>query len=202
MSSAKKRSGYGTHKYYPSAIKISAQALQHELASQQPDSSKSCLSDDNNNDICSISPKPLIWASVESYLTCQISEEVAHDLKELNTIKKSLKLSICSEKIVVTEITMVQVKSMCGRSDILSSTESFADVQKIMLLDIVCWGYDDQSITIKFKQRGSRHEASYYSDDEDEGTTSSKIKVSYILHNLMYYPINKSWKNIWNRAVL
>jgi hypothetical protein len=195
LSSATKRSGYGTHKYYPLVIKISVQTLQHELASHQPNSLEIYLSDDDNNDICSISPKPLIWASVESYLTCQISEEVEHDLKELNTIKKSLQLSICSEKIVVTEFTMVQVKSLCGKSDVLSSTETFADVQKIMLLDIVCWGYDDQSITIKFKQRGKGHEASYYSDDEDEGTTSSKIKVSNIHYNLIYYPINKSWKN-------
>jgi hypothetical protein len=195
LSSAKKRSGYGTHRYYPSVIKISVQTLQHELASHQPNSLKSYLSDDNNNDICSISSKPLIWASVESYLTCQISQEVAHDLKELNTIKKSLQLSICSEKIVVTEITIVQVKSMCGKSDVLSSTKTFADVQEIMLLDIVCWGYDDQSITVKFKQRGNGHEASYYSDDKDEGTTSSKIKVSNIHYNLIYYPINKSWKN-------
>ena len=200
LSSAKNCFGYGTHKYYPSEIKISIQSLQQEPTSHQnripncPTSSKSFLSDvdDNSN---SISPKPLIWASVESYLTCQINEEVSHDLKELNTIEKSLQLSICCEKIVVTEITMVQVKTMYGNKDVLSRMETSVEVQRIMLSDIVCWGYNDLSIAIKFKQRGNGHEASYYSDDEDEDTKNPKDEVSDVAYDLIQYSINTSQKN-------
>ena len=38
---------------------------------------------------------------------------------------------------------------------------------KISLDEILSWGYNDNTIILKFKQRGSGHEASYYSDDDD-----------------------------------
>ena len=192
LSSAKKSFGYGTHKYNTSAVKIIIQSLQPTSHQHQNmncrSSTKSYVSDiDENNN--SISPKPLIWASVESYLTCQNNEEVSQDLKERNTIKKTLQLSICCENIVVNEITIVQVNSMFGNNDVLSSTERSSEIQKIMLSDIVCWGYNDQSIAIKFKQRGNGHEASYYSDDEDEDAKNTNVEVSDVIYHLIYYPI-------------
>ena len=190
MSSAKNCFGYGVQVYNPSAIRISIQSLQHEPTPGQNQiqsfhrSTKSNLGDFEDSNY-SISPKPLIWASVDSYLKCQINEEVSHDLKELNIINKSLLLSVCCQKIVVTEKTIVQVKSMYGNSDLLSSTETSTEIQRIMLSDIICWGYNDQSIAIKFKQRGRGHEASYYSDDEDDDAKSPKFEVS----DVVYLPV-------------
>ena len=190
LSSAKNCFGYGVQIYNPSAVRISIQSLQHEPTPCQNQiqsiliSAKFNLGDLEDSNY-SISPKPLIWASVDSYLECQINEEVSHDLKELNTIKKSLLLSVCCQEIIVTEKTIVQVKSMYGNSDLLSSTETSTEVQRIMLSDIICWGYNDQSMAIKFKQRGKGHEASYYSDDEDDDAKSPKLEVS----DAVYLPI-------------
>ena len=190
LSSAKNCFGYGVQIYNPSAVRISIQSLQHEPTPCQSKiqnlhrSTNSILGDFEDSNY-SISPKPLIWASVDSYLKCQMNEEVSHDLKELNMIRKSLLLSVCCQQIVVSEKTIVQVKSMYGNSDLLSSTETSTEIQRIMLSDIICWGYNDQSIAIKFKQRGRGHEASYYSDDEDDDAKSPKFEVS----DVVYLPI-------------
>lgn len=179
LLAAKQCIGYGAAKYHPSAVRISVLVLQHMTeVSQKRSPTRGKWNahtgyDDSSidDDVRSNSKMPVYVAMVSEY-TCHTHTEQTGSPIESVVVGTSLELSITCEEVTITECT-----------DGTHVSNSQKVLIKIAMDDIISWGFDEATLVIKFKQRGGGHEASYYSDDEDEDDSMELAQVSFYLYD-------------------
>jgi hypothetical protein len=200
LLAAKECQGYGAEVYHPSAVRISVLVLQHMTEVSQKRSptrgkwnahtgyDDSSIDDDNRSN----SKMPVYVAMVSEY-TCHTHTEQTGSPIETVIVRTTLELSITCEEVTITECTIIDraenlnapsvVEYALNDSTHVINSNSQKVLIKIAMDDIISWGFDETTLVIKFKQRGGGHEASYYSDDEDDEDCIDMVQVSFCQNN-------------------
>jgi hypothetical protein len=182
LSSARQLIGYGAVSFYPSAVRISILILQEDLElTGQADAaqidSERVGSDDGSSKIP-------IWTTLQTAYSCNTRTGQAWNSHNLTQVTTTIHVQINFQELLVTEHsetrTIVSEQfNMQKISGSISDMKSKKVLFKIMIDEILSWGYNENTIILKFKQRRSGHEASYYSDDDDNNDSDEEDHPGY-----------------------
>lgn len=171
LSFARYLIGYGAVKFYPSAVRIGILTLQEEIDSTGQMDAANGGSDDNYHVTYDNSKIPR-WTTLETVYCCNTSTGQVWNSHNQTQVTTTIQVEINFQGVLVMEHSVTRT-IMSEQTNLQKCRESTNDMKskkvlfKISLDEILSWGYNDNTIILKFKQRGSGHEASYYSDDDD-----------------------------------
>lgn len=180
LSSARRSIGYGAVNFYPSAIRINMMTLQEECEFTGPTGVVKIdieNSGSNDDDGYYTSSKIPIWTTLQTEYSCNTRSRQSSDSTNLTRVTTTIQVDINFREVLVTEhsITETDILEDKTRIKITSNIKSKKVIIKIMIDEILSWGYNENTVILKFKKRGYGHEASYYSDDDENDTNDNNI---------------------------
>jgi hypothetical protein len=185
LSSARHLIGYGAVSFYPSAVRINILTLQEEIELKgRAGAAQIDLEHVGSDDGTSKIP---IWTTLQTEYSCNTRSGQAWNSHNLTQVTTTIHVQINSQEVLVTEHSNTRT-IMSEQFNLQKSRGSTSDVKskkvlfKIMIDEIISWGYNENKIILKFRQRHPGHEASYYSDDDDINSSDEEDQAGYQVH--------------------
>lgn len=174
LSSARRLIGYGTVNFYPSSVRISILTLKEDNGStRQTGVAQIDTENGSSDDGYHVTSKIPVWTTLQTVYGCNTRTERAYNSHNLTRVATTIRVEINFQELLVTEHSLIRTISS-GQINLRKSHGCTSDLKskkvlfKILIDEILSWGYNENTIILEFKQRGSGHEASYYSDDDDK----------------------------------
>lgn len=175
LSSARRLIGYGAVNFYPSSVRISILTLKEDNSTTwQTGVAQINAENGGNDDGYHVTSKIPVWTTLQTVYDCNTRTERAWNSHNLIRVATTIRVEINFQELLVTEHSLIRTIISGQTNDLRKSHGCTSDVKskkvlfKILIDEILSWGYNENTIILEFKQRGSGHEASYYSDDDDK----------------------------------
>jgi hypothetical protein len=184
LSSARHLIGYGAVSFYPSAVRISILILQEDIKLSGQADAAQIDSERVGSDSDDGASKIPIWTTLQTAYSCNTRTGQAWNSHNLTQVTTTIHVQINYHEVLVMEhsVTRTTVSKQFNKQKFpgfISEMKSEKVLFKILIDEILSWGYNENTIILKFKQRRSGHEASYYSDDDDNNDSDGEDQPGY-----------------------